>query len=59
MNRDEMAALARGTVAVLSGAVVLLAIGVLISPWAVAALAAVAVADLALCARRVPRWRPW
>lgn len=59
MNRDEIAALARGTVAVLSGAAILFAIGALVSPWAVAAIAAVAVADLAWCAYRVPRWRPW
>jgi hypothetical protein len=60
VNRDELAALARGVITVLSGAAILIAIGVLVSWWAVAAIAVVTGADTAWCVSRLPRrCRPW
>jgi hypothetical protein len=60
MNRDELAALARGATTVLAGAAILIAIGVLVSWWVVGAIAVAGIADAAWCAQRLPaRWRPW
>jgi hypothetical protein len=60
MNRDELAALVRGTAAVAIGAALLWAIGHWLGWWVVAGIAVGAVADSAWCASRLPaRWRPW
>jgi hypothetical protein len=59
VNRDEWAALARGIVTVLAGAVLVGAIGLFVSWWAVGAIAVIGVAVAAVDACRCPWWRLW
>lgn len=60
MNRHELAALARGTVAVLAGAAFLAAIGLVAGPLALGAVVITCIGSAAWDARRRPgRWRMW
>lgn len=60
MNRHQLSALARGTVAVVAGGALLYAAGRYLGRWLVAGFAALAIADFVWCTLQLPaRWRPW
>ncbi len=59
MNRDELAALARGTVYVLAGAAILGAFGLLVSWWVSTAIVVARMVGAAWDACRHPWWRLW
>jgi len=60
LNRDQLAALARGVITLAAGATILYAIGRYIGWCCVAAIAGAGIADSLWCWSRLPvRWRPW
>lgn len=60
MNRDELAALARGTSAVLGGSAILAAIGLLAGWWALGAVVITCIGAAAWDLWRQPGWwRLW